>query len=634
MKKALPVGLLLIVICLAIGCSGRSVETGNPSTTPIAEGAYLITTADGSRYTFELSGGGNAIVKSLDGDNNVLEEKTADLIVDEDNNSFTATVIFSDGTKVVISGYINSAENILNITVSINDITVSFSVCLSTSDFSDVITIKPCSAVAVTESSGDDDVYWVSSIEGLDTNSGSIDNPFKTIAKALEVSQDGTYKDIHVVGGDYTETVLGIASGIGIYGGYGELTAAGTRERDVENNKTNVQMDRCGFYVSELNYGDLVTVDGLYVTAPGMVFCVYDASINISNNEIHATLSDEDYIDAVLISSSKTGVTLYANIEDNIIIVDDIWVQSINTMAKGITFVTSGSGASASLNLKDNEITVGNGRGDSWGIIVSQQDAASAYFVATDNIIQTGSAGRNSSPILLSSLSSEGEYAVGGSAIIERNTLIAGDIDQSVKSEYQEFGADTAGIQAWGFGEASHVMNNMIVSGETGDYSYGISLGYGNNFMVYNNTIVARETTGVSASKALFLYKDSTIQAVNNIICADSGYGIYKHAEATILSLTSNLFCDGINSLVVGYEGESYFTYDAIADLLGTSYADDSNLTGDPKFVDEANLNFHLSADSVAIDAGEDLTGIINDDIDGQSRPNGSAFDIGADEYY
>lgn len=49
-------------------------------------------------------------------------------------------------------------------------------------------------------------------------------------------------------------------------------------------------------------------------------------------------------------------------------------------------------------------------------------------------------------------------------------------------------------------------------------------------------------------------------------------------------------------------------------------------------FVDPANNDFHLKAGSAAIDAGTSLTGITAD-LEGVSRPQGNAFDIGCYEY-
>ncbi|MCP4312894.1 MAG: right-handed parallel beta-helix repeat-containing protein [Bacteroidetes bacterium] len=57
------------------------------------------------------------------------------------------------------------------------------------------------------------------------------------------------------------------------------------------------------------------------------------------------------------------------------------------------------------------------------------------------------------------------------------------------------------------------------------------------------------------------------------------------------------------------------------------------NIDLDPLFVDPANGNYHLAADSLCIDAGTN-TGAPADDIDNEPRPGGSNVDIGADEHY
>ena len=53
--------------------------------------------------------------------------------------------------------------------------------------------------------------------------------------------------------------------------------------------------------------------------------------------------------------------------------------------------------------------------------------------------------------------------------------------------------------------------------------------------------------------------------------------------------------------------------------------------SGDPAFVNPSVWDYHLTADSAAIDAGVDAG--VTTDIDSQPRPAGSGYDLGADEY-
>lgn len=50
----------------------------------------------------------------------------------------------------------------------------------------------------------------------------------------------------------------------------------------------------------------------------------------------------------------------------------------------------------------------------------------------------------------------------------------------------------------------------------------------------------------------------------------------------------------------------------------------------DPDFIDPAGDDYHISNDSPAVDAGVTVT--LSEDFDGDSRPMGDGYDIGADE--
>ncbi len=74
------------------------------------------------------------------------------------------------------------------------------------------------------------------------------------------------------------------------------------------------------------------------------------------------------------------------------------------------------------------------------------------------------------------------------------------------------------------------------------------------------------------------------------------------------------------HNLIDGYRGYEDEVY-------GEDYVE-----GDPQFVDPANGDFHLQSDSPAVDAGSATAAPVVD-LDGDPRPNGAGYDIGADEW-
>ncbi len=113
-----------------------------------------------------------------------------------------------------------------------------------------------------------------------------------------------------------------------------------------------------------------------------------------------------------------------------------------------------------------------------------------------------------------------------------------------------------------------------------------------------------------------------------------SGEGVYVGDNVT-LSFTNTVLAGhrvGITVTVGSTVTLAATLWDNAADTGGGgSITTGNDRFGDPAFVDPAGGDYHLSADSAAIDAG--VEGGVTRDLDGDLRPAGSGYDLGADEF-
>jgi len=148
------------------------------------------------------------------------------------------------------------------------------------------------------------------------------------------------------------------------------------------------------------------------------------------------------------------------------------------------------------------------------------------------------------------------------------------------------------------------------------------------------NSLFARNTATLSGT-ALYLGSTGNVQLSYITIGSPvliNGAAVYVAAGSTHLldSIITNHLIGLRNeggAVIQDYNLFAGNTVTSTGSVLGGSH----NVAGDPKFVNVAHDNYHLSAGSAAIDQGIDLG--IPIDFDGDPRPTGAGFDIGFDEY-
>ncbi|MFH1771784.1 MAG: fibronectin type III domain-containing protein [Candidatus Omnitrophota bacterium] len=151
------------------------------------------------------------------------------------------------------------------------------------------------------------------------------------------------------------------------------------------------------------------------------------------------------------------------------------------------------------------------------------------------------------------------------------------------------------------------------------------------NCTLYDNEIAFRLRGRDSAPDGAFV-------TVKNCVIYDNQYAIRSEDSIRYLHVWNNTFGLGNINPYIRVSGNLHETFQAYNNLFINSvvpadFTDASNLTLDTSSVVDVNSNdYHLAANSLAIDAGINLSEV-TDDKDGNPRPYGLGYDIGSYEY-
>ena len=179
------------------------------------------------------------------------------------------------------------------------------------------------------------------------------------------------------------------------------------------------------------------------------------------------------------------------------------------------------------------------------------------------------------------------------------------------------------------------VQSNVIAANEAGSGG-GLCLEDHSDAVLVNNWIVANRAFYDGSG---LLVTDSRPRLAHNTIARNAGYnGLYvrsytEYTSAVVLTDTI------LVSHTVGLIAEAGNSARLEATLWGNEtdwagagavYTGMVNIRGDPAFADPDAGDYHIGPGSAAVDSG--ITAGVTTDIDGDPRPMGAGYDIGADE--
>jgi hypothetical protein len=413
--------------------------------------------------------------------------------------------------------------------------------------------------------------YFVSP-GGNDGNPGTYDEPWQTVSKAAATVVAGD--SVYIRGGTYSEQVT--------------LETSGTSDNYITIAAWQSEipvLDGTAVSISGQDLAGLFQVlDASYIRISGITVQNAGPSMNAAGILL-------DGCSAVTVSSCRT----------------------YNTVSSGIA-----AWGCSIITITGNDVELACNDGEQECITV----AGTSTFTVSDNIVHESGPG-----------------SIGGEGIDIKDGSSWGDVYGNVVFNINRLGIyidswdkETHHIEVYGNRVYGTVSDGYVLAAENGGLLHDI--------MVYNNIACDNLGSGVVVAgwgEPGAAHPMENLLIINNTLYANGtaswGCGVsIENSEADDVTVRNNIFSQNTTDQI---STEAYGTgllvdynlIDGPTEVYGSNYQE-----GSPMFADTTCSNFHLTAASPAIDNGSsDLAPSV--DFDGVSRPQGSAFDIGAFEY-
>ena len=474
------------------------------------------------------------------------------------------------------------------------------------------------------------------SMDGKDSNPGTIERPLQTIQHAADIAKPGT--TVHIRGGVYCQQFAVKVSGnaqdgfITFRSEPGEQAILdGACLTPPEDDSAMVEMTNISFVrVQGLELRNYRTSDprsvpwGIRVSGGG-------SHIEILHNNVHHIEQNFKRQRGSGPGTNGVGIGVYgtdARTPISDLVIDGNEVHHLKTGASESLVV---NGNVSCFRITKNVVHDNSNIGiDVIGFEKKASDPAvdrARDGVVSDNTVYDIPSKDN---LVGHEPSSDGIYVDGGTRIlIERN--IVHDVDYGIElaSEHLE-------------GNTSHVIarNNLVYFCHAAGVSiggYDAKRGTTEDAVIVNNTLYSNDTfkTGTGEFLMQFYMRNNVFK--NNIVYVGEHGRVMSSRSGRMggvptVIMDHNLYYFPASSKVAkwNFDQKDYASFEEYLQATGN---DQHSLFADPLFVEPRSLNFHLRPDSPARSRGQNLQTIVGEqDLDGRPRVKGDRVDIGCYE--